>query len=375
MRWALALISTIAWGVSAYPQGIISQNGFVTLAPVYQSWNLNAGSDFAEGTPLTDSVFSEFTVPVYIYYPVNRNLSFSLRGNQSSASGDNLETLNGLTDTQLGVNYYLENPNIVLNVGFNLPTGKAELSFSEFRTSSLISNNIFGMRTPNFGQGLNVTAGFTWAIPMTEALVVGLGASYQRKGGFKPLDGFIEDYRPGDEILLTGGFDIRLGPTSTISSDVTLTLYKSDKIGDDEVFSIGNKIVIYMQFRQFFGFNELRVLARFRSRAKNERAIILGQQLEPESLRTFPNQFELSAHYRIRLSRSFYVKIIGEGRFYEQTLAAFSGVDLFAGGVAPEISLSQSLSLPITLKYLKGSFKSGSNLTGFELAAGLSLAF
>ncbi|MCG8606648.1 hypothetical protein MJD09_16895 [bacterium] len=364
MKVTLVIKLLICFCTNALAQGIQSQQGTISITPVYQSWKLDTNPDF-----------SEFTLPLFIYYPLNRNLNFTLRGNQANVTGDNLESLSGVTDAQFGLNYFLENPNVIVSLGFNLPTGKAALDTAEFRTSSLISNNIFSLRTPNFGQGLNVTAGFTWAVPVNEALVVGLGASYQLKGGFKPLASFVEDYKPGNEILLTGGMDFRLGTTGTLSTDVTVTFYSTDKIGQDEVFSIGNKAVISGQFKQFFGFNELTFFARYRTRAKNQQAVILGQQLEPEVKKTFPDQLELLANYRLRLSRKVYLKILGEGRFYDETASAFSGVSLFGGGVASEIALSRSLNLPLGVKYLFGNFKGGQNLTGFEVWLGLASTF
>ncbi|MFQ5770316.1 MAG: hypothetical protein ACE5HX_07255 [bacterium] len=299
----------------------------------------------------------------------------SVHGNQASARGDHLETLNGLTDTQLGFNYYLENANVVLNLGLNLPTGKNKLSLTEFETSSLISNNIFNLQIPNFGQGLNVTSGLTWALPVSEVLVLGVGASYQYKRGFKPLQAFIENYDPGDEILLTGGFDLRLGQTASFSGDVIFTIFGKDKIGEDEVFAPGNKLVLNVQVRKYFNFNELWLFTRYRSRSKNQQAFVLGEELMPEEQKINPNQLEIMGHYRIRFSRNFYLSILAEGRIYEKTLDTFSGISLFGGGVTPEIIPTTKYKIPIRFKYHTGSFKDGTNISGWEMGLGMVVNF
>jgi hypothetical protein len=358
-----ALLVIAASSAVSYTQ-IISQTASARLMLNYQSWSLQDSVDF-----------SEITIPLSIYYPINRSLSVTLRGNGASASGDNLESIGGITDTQLGFAYLIENANLVFNLGFNLPTGKKKLSFDEFTTSGLISNNIFNLSTPNFGQGLNISAGFTWAIPAGERFVFGLGASYQYKGSFKPLEALVEDYSPGDEILLTGGFDARLGGAAAFSADAIFTLFGTDKIGGDEVFAPGNRLVLNAQFRRYFGFNDFWLFGRVRSRAKNEQAIILGQALVKETENSNPTQIEVMSHYRLRLNPNIYLRILAEGRFYEKTAADFSGVNLFGGGLAPEFTVSRSVTIPLVFKFLTGSFKDGPGLTGLELGAGLNVSF
>ena len=357
------LLIIIASAAVSHTQ-IISQSASVRIQFNYQSWSLENSGDL-----------SEITVPLAVYYPVNRNFSATLRGNGASATGDNMESISGLTDTQLGLNYLLENANLVFNLSFNFPSGKTELDALEFATSALISNNIFHLNTPNFGQGLNVSAGFTWAIPAGETFVFGVGASYQYKSSFKPLNIMAADYNPGDEILLTGGFDARLSGAATFSADAIFTLFGTDKFGDDEVFAPGSRLVLNAQFRNYFGLNDFWLFARFRSRAKNEQAAILGQALVKETENSNPKQFEIMSHYRLRLNPNIYLRILAEGRFYEKTTVAFSGATLFGGGLAPEFTLSSRVTAPVIFKFLTGSVKDGPSLTGFEIGAGVNFSF
>ncbi|MFQ5825323.1 MAG: hypothetical protein ACE5JB_14880 [bacterium] len=366
MKWInILLIILVITGVNAYGENdayIIRQRGFIKLMPLYQSWSIEGYNDF-----------SEFSVLEFAYFPLGRNLSMALRGGQATANGDNLQSLSGVIDTQLSFSYHLESAHLVLNLGLNLPSGKKELNLEEFVTSSLISNNILNFQVPNFGQGLNVSPGFTWAVPVSENFVLGLGASYQLKDKFKPIKDFSDDYNPGDELLLTGGLDVRLSKTATFSTDIIFTTFGTDKIGNQEVFASGNRVVVNGQFRKYFNFNELWLFARYRSRAKSELAV--AGQLVPEEKKTNPNQLEFMGHYRIRLSRRFYASILVEGRFYQETPAAFSGINLLGGGIAPEIYLSSNFKLPLIFKYLTGSFKNGPNISGFEIGIGFSIRY
>lgn len=340
---------------------IISQQRLVRIMPVYQRWSVEGNNQF-----------SEFSIPVQFYFPFSRNLSVSLLGSQASVKGGALETLSGLTDTQLAFNYHLEGAKLLLSLGLSLPNGKRELSLKEFETSDLISLNIFNLQAPNFGQGLSVSPGITWAVPVRDNLVLGVGASYQYKGKFKPLTGLTDGYDPGDEILLTGGLDMRLGATTTITGDFIYTLYGTDKFGDHDVLAAGNKLVANFQLRKYFNYDELWLFARYRSRTKNELAI--GGVLVAEQEKTNPDQIEVMGHYRRRFSRRVSARILAEGRFYRDT-PTFAGVNLFGAGIAPIVSLSANFQLLAQFKYLTGSFEEGSSLSGLEVGVGTVVKF
>jgi len=364
---------SMAGAVLAQDAYIISQQRFVKIAPAYQRWSV-------EG----DNQFSEFSSPIQIYFPFSRNWSVTVLGNQASAKGEALlgssatnrgqalPKLSGLTDTQLAVRYFLESMNLALDLGLNLPSGKSELGPDEFRTSAELSANIFNFQVPNFGQGFNISPGLTWAVPVRDNLVLGLGASYQYKGSFKPVAGLSDDYNPGDEVLFTGGLDLRLNETTTLSSDLIFTLYGTDQVGDAEIFAAGNKLVANAQFRKYFDFNELWLFARYRSSAKNDLAA--GGQLVTEGEKTTPDQIELLGHYQARFTRRFSMRFLAEGRVYQDT-PVFDGVKLFGGGLAPIFSASSNFQLLGQFKYLTGSFDRGDKLSGLEIGVGMLAKF
>ncbi len=287
----------------------------VTLFPTYQSWDLKFDAAAAGGVAQPDIGFSEFSFPLAVNIPVGRSLGLGIRSSQANANSDQLASLNGIADTQLALSYFLQSTNLIFNVNVNLPTGKTELSADEFETTALIGHNVFGLIIPNFGQGTNLLASLTWVYAASENFVLGFGASYQLRGKFKPLADLPEDFDPGDEILLTAGFDTRFGSTTSLGTDIAFTLFGTDKLGNDNVFASGPRIVVSSQLRKHLGFDELRVFARFRTKAINEQALILGQPLIEEIDNTFGNQVEILAHYRHRFSQKFYGKILFDGRF------------------------------------------------------------
>jgi hypothetical protein len=359
---SVLILSVFAFGAAyaASDTYIISQRASLTIMPVYQRWSMKAGT-----------AFSEASVALSVYYPLARDFSVSVRGAQSNTGGD-VTKISSLTDTQFSLQYHVESADLLLSCGVNFPSGKKELTPDEFTTSVLLSNEIFNLQVPSYGQGLNVNPGFTWALPINDDLVIGFGATYQYKGKFKPLEG-LGDYDPGDEILIVGGLDVRLSEVAVVSGDVIFTTYGKDKLGGGDVFAAGSKWVANAQFRQYFNQNELWLLARYRTRGKNEVAV--AGSLVPEANKVSPNQFELLGHYRVRFNERFSAAFLAEGRFYETTSAPVSGITLFGMGIAPEILLSPTVSIPARIKFQFGSLKDGDTLSGFEVGIGIGVTF
>jgi len=340
---------------------IFNQQRFVRIQPLYQAWS---GEN--------NATFTETSIPFYAYIPISRVLSFNLQTSQATASGDYLQEISGLTDMQLGVNYFFESLNLVANLGVNVPSGKKELTPTEFLTSSLLSYNYFNFLVPNFGQGLNVSAGVTWAYPVNDQLVLGAGASYQYKGKFKPLQGMLLEFEPGDEILFTGGADYRLNEVSSLSADLIYIMYSPDKIGSYEVFESGDMLIANIQYRRYFDFHELWLNARYRSKGKN--SLPIAGSLEPEPQKSTPDQIELIARYRYRVNPQLYISALVEGRFFKQT-SVFTAVNVLGLGVAPEYALSPAVTIPIQLKLLRALFENGSNMSGWEIGLGIRYSF
>ena len=209
-------------------------------------------------------------------------------------------------------------------------------------------------------------------MPFTDNLVFGLGATYQYKGEFKPLKNMGDNYEPGNEMLFTSGFDIKLAPTTTFAADIIYSIYSEDKIASRKVFDSGDKITISCLIRSYQKFNELLLLGRFRSKGKNSYSI--GGIFQEETKKTTPNQIEVIGYYKFRINRQFYLSILGEGRKYFET-ENFPGLGIFGFGVSPEYSPSRNLKIPFRIKYFVGDFTGGTSISGLEVGVGVSYLF
>jgi len=353
----LMLTNTIHADDDAY---IISQKAKLTLLSSYQLWQ----SD-------NDDI-SEFSIPIQLYYPFSRSLSFSISGQQANASGDNYSDLRGLSDAQINCSYFLEDANLVLNSGINIPSGKKELTIEEFETSRILSLSHFNFRLPGFGQGLNLNFGATWAFPVSRNVVIGLGGSYQFKGSYKPLSDMEFDYNPGDEVLLTAGFDMAISRITSVSVDGIFTSYSSDKYNDIDIFKAGNKFTVAMHITHYIGYNDLSLFLRYRTRSKS--SLPVTGSLTAEAEKSIPNNFDINAHYRFQLNNHIKLAILSTGRFY-QASALNDGVSICGGGLGAEYLFNNNWSVLTNLKYYIGSYTNSDDFSGIEFLVGLSYTF
>ena len=265
----------------------------VSVYPAYQS--LTQG----------EQTITQLSVPLEAYLPLGRKGGLSLRTAWAQVQGDGLADLSGLTDAQGYLSFYqpLGRGSVVVGLGVNLPSGQRELTRDEFATQVLLSRNEYDFQTSSFGLGLGLSPGLTVAVPLGEAVVVGIGGAYQYHGAFEPLENMPEAYKPGDELLVTGGLDIRLTQALSWAADVTYTTYRPDEVGEAEVFEAGNKLVGAAQLRYRSRTVQSWLYARYRSRAKNSLAAADSALVE-EVVKSLPDQVEVFAGVRTRLASS-----------------------------------------------------------------------
>jgi len=350
----ISALASLSSSFAADEVFIISQQGFVQASLTYQSW-----------TSSGKTVISEFSTPVFLYYPIGKNTSISAYTSMASAGGDSLHGLTGLGDIQSTLNYYMESLNMKFSLGLNMPTGKKAISMEEFSTLYLLSLNMYRFQTPSFGQGLNLSPGFSWAIPAGERWVFGLGGSYQMRGSFTPFEGMSNKYDPGDEWMVTGGFDFQAGERTLVTGDLLYSAYGKDRIGGREIFLAGDKKVVNVQVKHRLQSSTLSLLIKYRSRDKNQIAIAGG--MLPEDQKTIPDEFQASGRYRFQWGkRGIPVQISADLSHFQKT-AAFHAAQIFALGITPEFLLAGGSRIPVTARLSFGQYGESTDLFGFEL--------
>ena len=311
-----------------------------------------------------DQGITEWSMPIQATVPIRNNVQLSLRGSVASVGGDALEGVSGLSDVQASLSYVrqLGEGSVILSTGVNAPTGKQKLTLAEFETAALLSQNFFDFQVPSFGQGLGLATGATWAIPVGEDVVVGLGGSFRYHNGYTPVESMADTYNPGSEVLATVGLDYRLNRMSALSGDVSLTLYGTDRLGEVERFEAGNRFASTLQYRRDRGYSTLRLVARYEGQQKSTLpAIGLG---DTQELQLLPSEGTLRGAFTTRLTDAIDLTLWTVGRLFGET-ETFDAQTLFRVGVAPAFSASANV---VLMPRVAATF---GDLTGFQ--AGLTV--
>ena len=361
MRYAaLSVLVGLSTTVFAQYEPTHTGEGRVTVLPVYQSW---FAEDFVD--------LSQFSTTVLLQYLYSRDLSFSIQSGQANTSGD-VTDINGFTDTQLSIAYRVESAHVVLTLGCNLPSGKHRLTQEEFELDTVLSKEVFELRHPRYGQGININPGIIWAIPISNNLVLAVGAGYQYLAPYVPHISYGE-YDPGDEWMVSAGIEARLDEASTFSADIIFSSYDKDKFEGFDVYDPGDMTLANLRYQRFFGYNELSFLVHYRHR--DDGKIALGNTFVDNLAKANPDVIEALGQFRLHFSSRMAVGFQAGVRSFQQESSYVNNLNLFGVGVEPEFRLTSAMSLLAVGKFQTGELDGHGVLTGWEIGAGLTLHF
>ena len=338
----------------------------INILPVFENWGIKGSTHF-----------SEFTNFISFNFFPSHNTSISFNTKYASVGGD-LNNLNGLSDSKVSIKQRISKYNLILTAGVNIPSGKTKLSSNQFETVRFISQDLFGMRTPDFGQGTNAILGLSWIHQLSDNYVAGLGASYQIKTEYQPLSSFIDKYKPANEISLTGGIDVKLGETQTLTGDIMSVFFGNDKVNGNEVFSSGNMTVVDAVYKQYFGFNRLSVTLLYSIISEKyfeDNFISTNITSSIESLKLNPNKFYMGINFNQRFSYKYSLNYGIFMSIFEKTASFFSDYTVYGFNLNPNIKISSQFSIPVILKYSIGSAPDKPGISGFTFGAGINILF
>ena len=214
----------------------------------------------------TDQTISELTIPLRAsVMALPGFLELSARTAYGSVSGDDLESLSGIGDTQIGANVRrpVGGGLVDLSLTVSLPTGQTALSEEQFATASVLALDDYAFALPSLGQGMAIVPGLTVAMPVGSGLALGVGAAYSVSSAYTPFADASSTYAPADETILTAGLDASLGGASRFTLEGSYVMYGQDTFGD-ETFSPGDKVAGRMRLALGSGSVRGSFLARYR---------------------------------------------------------------------------------------------------------------
>ena len=344
----------------------------ITLGGTVQHWSITG-----LGT------ISQQSFPISVSLPLaNRMLlSVSSSGMNTSSTAKVDSSVNGIVDTRFSLSYVLPGDKVWLTAGFSFPTGKTKLDTIETRMVSLISQTAFNYKVPTFGQGTNGNFGLVYAGTITRRLVLGIGASYNYKGSYEPVNiKPVPTYDPGDEISTNLAFNfITYSKEARISMDLTATYFFEDKINDVSRYHSGARAIGLISYSLKTGkFNHL-LQTRLRYHLPNKTLGITST--EYQSSTQIETQYSLSTPVNDWLNGT----VTAEYKSYspDQTTITGSVVETGKAGIASlggdaGFLISDIFYPTVSVRYSSGSIVYEGkpyNVSGIEAGVGVKISF
>jgi len=327
-----------------------------------------------------DDKITQFSFPITYIYPVNDRLRFDIMTSPALAnlSSGASYSLSGMSDSRIRGHYLFGSDNLLLSFGVNLPTGKSALTTEEFNVANALTIHALDFRVPSLGQGLDMTVGLATAREIG-SFIVGGGVSYLRKGTFKPFKGTAFEYDPGDEFVISTGFDRKIsfwGKESRLLADAMYTLYTNDAGNGKTIFKSGNKLVL--QVGSFIPLNKYQLLVYLRDRLKAKNKTGVGDVFAEERKNRNGNELELESQLLFPYANGQRWSATCEMKFFSNNEYDTGGATVFGLGGGLLKRFSPQLYLDTSLRVYLGtitSSKEAVGLTGVKLSGGLRYFF
>lgn len=297
---------------------------------------------------------AQWSFPVSVVVPFRERWQVSLQGGAAVGRVGDLPDLSGPTDVQAALSYARPagDGSVIINATASAPTGKHELNREEFIAATFLSQRFYQFPVSSVGQGFGSGASITWATPLSESVVVGLGGAFRYHSEYDPVAGRTQQYNPGNEGRLTTGIDIQVSRLSAVSADLSLVLYGTDTLGGVDQFNTGHRASIRVQYLRRVDGRTLRIVGRYRQQEKSTLPLRLGSDLQRQVL---PSQGGLRGTYTTPLSGLVDVRVTAAGRWYGET-TAFDRKTLGKLGAEMGIGVGRGVEVAPQIGVTVGSF-------------------
>lgn len=307
----------------------------VSVDPTYQYYDTEDGQ-----------VLTQLSTYLSTFVPITQRLSVLARMGYARMGGDGLKQIQGPTDVSGRVSYAqpVGEGSVVFQVRANAPTGKQNLTPNEAATTRPISQNFYDFRVSSFSRGTSVAPQVTWAFPLTDRFVVGIGGSYQHQRGFQPQAGFTSDslYTPGDGVKVNGGIDYKITDGSAIGVNGTFRRYEEDEVKGEPRFDAGNQFSGTLRYLRQSGFTSIRVVARYSTWEESQFGFRNGGFTGQGQV--IPEHGMLLGSYSTRFTDGIRFRVRASGHWYGKTLQSSEKL-LGRAYVSPSFELSEVLTL------------------------------
>ncbi len=244
----------------AAPTAVAAQGNLdVRVSTLFESYSFDTGLPFRKVT--------EFTVPVSITYQLGRFGNIALSSGYATVdltSSDPTQladqTVSGVLDTEARLSVNVVPGRLVALFTGSLPTGVKTVAFEELSILGVITSDLIGFSTSNFGTGGSVGGGFAGAVPVGR-MAVGFGATYDHPLEYQPILGQPNDLLPGAELRLRAGIEGPIGRRTYIRLTGILARRQKDRVDGVTQNGVGNRFVGYVAVNHGLGSSQITLYA------------------------------------------------------------------------------------------------------------------
>ncbi|MGC9325708.1 MAG: hypothetical protein ACP5G0_13285 [Desulfomonilia bacterium] len=298
----------------------------------------------------------QFYIPVQVSSQI-RDVSIELLSayvyTKVDPSAGSAESLIDFSDTKLNFAYQIIDEftfDILLGLGFNLPTGKTDLSEDELVL--VVPPDLFSITT--YGEGLNINPTITLA-NQWDRWVAGVGIGYTWRGKYDYSE-TIEDYDPGDMITVTGevGHDFSSQWFGKLYGQ--FVTYDTDTLDGDDFYEEGDVVLIGAGLRYDRDIWDLAfsLNAIFRDKSK----VLQGTALPTEERNSHGDEYVSRISYRYLRDDATMVRTSVEVLLLQEN--DYASTSPFYVGKRQKITLGAGLD-----KTLRQDLKASFDISGF----------
>jgi hypothetical protein len=320
---------------------------------------------------------SQFSLPTAIKLPLGQNLAIDLASSFVTSSVGSSKLI-GLTDVKARAVAMLFKDTLMLNAGVSVPNGKSDLDIEETAVSMLLSDKALGFKYNRLGEGLDLNFGGGLAQAFG-SLTIGVGAGYAIKGDYTYAKDSAVKYKPGNQLNVTGGFDINAG-SLLLRTDGTYSKYNPDESDGKEVFTEGQRISVEESAIISTARLGLVLSGKYINRGKSEwipqAELPFGVLPDKKTSKLYGDQINANAGLSLQIVKGFNLNILGESAFIMKNEDDMNDAKLFGFGGGFTIKSSKGSFLDIVGKYYIGnSNDSQIDLKGFSATTAIRLIF
>jgi hypothetical protein len=366
--------------------GYSEEQNRLSIFYAYQNWKLDLPTTGAQGAPAIDGTFPNDQKVGQGVFGLNATgvvsdrlhvgLSGTMANTTSRLEYDNTannlkQSLSSLNDTRLRITYTFGEGKGAGSVFFNLPTGKRELTADEYGLTTQIADVSRKFIVRRYGQGLDI--GVDWfALPSWGSFGLNVGGGYLHRGKYRPLKSDTREYKYGDEIFGTIGFNLDGRPVGG-SFGVTVKYYTKDKFDDQETFHAGVATIISgaATYSEAFDLTlGMSMLMRGKAKIRSSQ----DQVLSDEVLKSGRSQILIYANGSFPASEK--LRVLGRLELEKVSANDYAKESFeflpksynvgFGGGVG--YALTNAFSASSLISYYTGKIDSNFGLTGLGLA-------